>query len=93
MTISEIQLYELLASKLGRPEAKYLVEFVEARVDKKLEEKTITLATKVDIHLLKQDFSNAKVELVKWMVGTGIALAGLMVALMVGMVKYLNATN
>ncbi len=93
MTISEIQLYELLASKLGRPEAQGLVEFVEAKVDKKLDEKTNSLATKEDIHLLKQDISNTKVELVKWMIGTGIALASVMVALMVGMIKYLHAVN
>ena len=93
MTISEIQLYELLASKIGRTEAQGLVEFVEAKVDKKLDEKTNSLATKEDIHLLKQDISNTKVELVKWMIGTGIALASVMVALMVGMAKYLHAVN
>jgi hypothetical protein len=65
MSISDIQLYELLASKLGRSEAQGLVEFVEARVDKKLEEKTNILVT-------KEDLSNVKVELVKWMVATGI---------------------
>ena len=93
MTISEIQLYELLASKIGRTEAQGLVEFVETKVDKKMDEKTNSLATKEDIHLLKQDISNTKVELVKWMIGTGIALASVMVALMVGMVKYLHAMN
>ena len=93
MTISEIQLYELLASKIGRTEAQGLVEFVEAKVDKKVDEKTNSLATKEDILLLKQDISNTKVELVKWMVATGIALASVMVALMVGMVKYLHAVN
>jgi len=98
--ISDIQLYELLASKLGRTEAKGLVEFVEARVDKQLDEKTNTLASKEDIFEVKQemqtmktDIANVKVDLVKWMVGTGIALASVMVALMVGMIKYLHAAN
>jgi cytochrome c-type biogenesis protein CcmH/NrfG len=86
MIISDIQLYELLASKIGRLEAQGLVEFVEAKMDKKLEEKTNILVT-------KEDLSNTKVEIVKWMVATGIALAGIMVALMVGMVKYLHAVN
>ena len=86
MTISEIQLYELLASKLGRPEAQGLVEFVEAKVDKKVDEKTNILVT-------KEDLSNVKVDLIKWMIGTGIALASVMVALMTGMVKYLHAVN
>jgi hypothetical protein len=90
MIISDIQLYELLASKLGRSEAQGLVEFVGASVDKKMEEKTNTLATKEDILLIKQDLSNVKIELIKWMVATGIALAGIIVAFMVGMIKFLH---
>ncbi len=86
MIISDIQLYELLASKIGRSEAQGLVEFVEARMDKKLEEKTNILVT-------KEDLSIAKIELVKWMIATGIALAGVMVALIVGMIKYLQVVN
>jgi len=83
MIISDIQLYELLASKLGRSEAQGLVEFVGASVDKKMEEKTSILVT-------KEDLSNVKVELIKWMVATGIALAGIIVAFMVGMIKFMN---
>ena len=80
MTISEIQLYEILASKLGKEEAKSLVEFVESRAEKKLEEKTAVFATKDDIANLKIEIANAKVDLVRWVVGTGIALAGLIIA-------------
>ena len=80
MTISEIQLYEILASKLGKEEAKSLVEFVESRAEKKLEEKTAVFATKDDIANLKIEIANAKVDLVCWVVGTGIALAGLIIA-------------
>jgi len=104
MTISEIQLYELLASKLGRPEAQGLVEFVETKVANKMDEKMNTLATKEDISYLKQDItflkqemynvkmemSSTKVDLIKWMIGTGIALAGVMAALMVGMIQYIG---
>jgi hypothetical protein len=118
MYISEIQLYELLASKLGRPEAKRLVEFVEAKVDKKLDEKTNMLATKEDLNYLKEDISGVKqdisnvkqdisylkqevfsvktdmadlkVDVIKWVVGTGIALAGVMVALIIGVVQYIG---
>jgi hypothetical protein len=104
MIISDIQLYELLASKIGRSEAQGLVEFVEARVDKKMEEKTNMLATKEDISNVKQDISylkqevfsvktdmaDLKVDVIKWVVGTGIALAGVMVALMVGIIQYLS---
>ena len=118
MYISEIQLYELLASKLGRPEAQGLVEFVEAKVDKKLDEKTNMLATKEDLSYLKEDISGVKqdisnvkqdisylkqeifsvktdmadlkVDVIKWVVGTGIALAGVMVALIIGVVQYIG---
>ncbi len=111
MYISEIQLYELLASKLGRPEAQGLVEFVETKVDKKLDEKTNMLATKEDLNYLKEDISNVKqdisylkqeifsvktdmadlkVDVIKWVVGTGIALAGVMVALIIGVVQYIG---
>ena len=111
MYISEIQLYELLASKLGRSEAQGLVEFVEAKVDKKLDEKTNKLATKEDLNYLKEDISNVKqdisylkqevfsvktdmadlkVDVIKWVVGTGIALAGVMVALIIGVVQYIG---
>ena len=104
MIISDIQLYELLASKIGRSEAQGLVEFVEARVDKKMEEKTNMLATKEDISNVKQDISylkqevfsvktdmaDLKVDVIKWVVGTGIALAGVMVALKVGIIQYLS---
>ncbi len=87
MTISEIQLYEILASKLGKEEAKSLVEFVEIKAEKKLEEKTSVFATKGDIYNVKEEIANlkteianAKVDLVRWVVGTGIALAGLIIA-------------
>jgi hypothetical protein len=100
MTISEIQFYELLSSKIGRHEAQGLVTFMETKMDQKLEEKTMILATKDDIkelkqeiHFIKSDVANVKVDLIKWMVGTGIALSGVMVAVMVGMIKFLHLQN
>ena len=81
MSISEIQLYEILASKLGKEEAKILVEFVESKAEKKLDEKTTVFATKEDIANLKTEIANAKVDVVRWVVGTGIALAGLIIAI------------
>jgi len=35
MVVSEIELYEILSAKIGKPEAKALTEFVEAKVEKK----------------------------------------------------------
>ena len=80
MTISDIQLYEILASKLGKEEAKVLVEFVESKTEKKLDEKVSIFATKEDIANLKTEIANAKVDIVRWVIGTGIALAGLIIA-------------
>ena len=80
MTISDIQLYEILSSKLGKEEAKVLVEFVESKTEKKLDEKVSVFSTKEDIANLKTEIANAKVDIVRWVIGTGIALAGLIIA-------------
>jgi hypothetical protein len=39
MVISEIELFEILSQQLGKDKAKALVEYVEMKVDKRLEEK------------------------------------------------------
>ena len=39
MHVAEIELYEILKSKLGDKEAKTLVEYIETKVEKKFEEK------------------------------------------------------
>lgn len=60
MHLAEIELYEILKSKLGEKEAKNLVEYIEDKVDKKLDEKQDILATKVDL-------ANMKADIIKWM--------------------------
>jgi len=60
MQVAEIELYEILKSKLGEKEAKTLVEYIEAKVEKKLEEKHDILATKTDL-------ANMKADIIKWM--------------------------
>jgi hypothetical protein len=77
MAVSEIHLYEALASKFGKEEAKNLVEFVELKTEKKLNEKTSVFATKEDIANLKIEIAHSKVDIVRWIVATAIALAGL----------------
>lgn len=37
MQVAEIELYEILKTKLGEKEAKTLVEYIEAKVGKELE--------------------------------------------------------
>ena len=55
ISITDIELYEILKAKLGEKEAKSLVEYVEIRIDRKLNDKKDTLATKVDLANLKAD--------------------------------------
>ena len=64
MQVAEIELYEILKPKIGEKEARTLVEYIETKVDRKLEEKKEVLATKQDIADLKmatkQDIADLK---------------------------------
>jgi uncharacterized 2Fe-2S/4Fe-4S cluster protein (DUF4445 family) len=85
MQIAEIELYEILKPKVGEKEAKALVEYIETKVDRKLEEKKDILATKEDlanvkvelkdILATKEDLANVKVELTKDILATKEDLA------------------
>lgn len=74
MQVAEIELYEILKTKLGEKEAKTLVEYIEAKVGKELEEKKDILATKEDINGLKIEIEKVRTEMektrsdiIKWM--------------------------
>lgn len=71
MQVAEIELYEILKTKLGEKEAKTLVEYIEAKVDKKLEEKKDILATKEDLANLKTELmiqiEKTRSDIIKWM--------------------------
>ncbi|HCX90796.1 MAG TPA: hypothetical protein DHT43_09870 [Deltaproteobacteria bacterium] len=74
MQVAEIELYEILKPKIGEKEARTLVEYIETKVDRKLEERKDVLATKEDIAYLKQDIANLEIKLektradiIKWM--------------------------
>jgi hypothetical protein len=54
--ISEIELFEILKAKIGEKKAKTLVEYIEAKVEKKFIEKK-------DLFVTKEDLANAKAEL------------------------------
>lgn len=62
MTISEIDLYDILSEKLGKEQAKALTEYVELKAEKHLNDKTLVFAT-------KEDFANAKVDIIRWVFG------------------------
>ena len=55
---------------------------VENKVVSGLNEKTTVFATKEDIAKLDTKISAAKVDIIKWMVATAIAIVGLTLALM-----------
>jgi hypothetical protein len=71
MQIAEIELYELLKSKLGDKEAKVLVEYIETKVDKEFTNKVDLLATKIDLEKLngslRTEIEKVKSEVIKWM--------------------------
>ena len=64
----ELRVYEIFKSKLGEKEAESIIEYFSAKADAKYEEKKETLAT-------KQDLSEAKVDLIKWIFGFFTVLA------------------
>ncbi len=78
MQVAEIELYEILKSKVGEKEAKTLVEYIEAKVEKKFEDKKDILATKedlanfktdlmVEIEKVRTEMQKMKADIIKWM--------------------------
>jgi hypothetical protein len=67
MTVTTIDLYNILRSKIGESEAKTLVEFVEQKVQSQLKEEMNSFATKEDIHLLELKIEKVRSDLIKWM--------------------------
>jgi hypothetical protein len=67
MQVAEIELYEILKSKVGEKEAKTLVEYIEAKVEKKFEDKKDILATKQDIANLEIKIEKTRSDIIKWM--------------------------
>ena len=69
MSVSEIQLYQLLKSKIGETEAEQLVSFVKGEVESQFLNKQNGLAIKGDldreISHLREDMMNMKAELLK----------------------------
>jgi len=67
MTVTTIDLYNILRSKIGESEAKTLVEFVEQKVQTQLKEDMNSFATKEDVHLLELKIEKVRSDLIKWM--------------------------
>ena len=77
MSVSKIQLYNILKTKLGDKEAQTLVEFVQKEVKAELEIGKDNLATKQDLSALKEelkeDMSKMKAELLRTVYIVGLA--------------------
>jgi len=67
MTVTTLDLYQILQSKLGDKEAKALVEFVEQKVQSHLKEEMNSFATKSDIHYLDVKIEKVRADMIKWM--------------------------
>ena len=67
MTVTTLDVYNILRSKIGEKEAKTLVEFVEQKVTETFENKKDELATKNDICNLDGRIEKTKAEIIKWM--------------------------
>jgi hypothetical protein len=80
MIVSEIKLFEMLKAKLGQQEAEAFVEILENKVDRKFEEAKQTLVAKEDLLKLQVEIEKRFNQLIIWVVGTGIAVAGLIIA-------------
>ncbi len=57
MVVSQKELYEILSAKIGKPEAKALTEFVEAKAEKQLIDKLPAFATKEDLFANREEFA------------------------------------
>ncbi len=60
MSVSEIQLFQILKSKIGEKEAEELVLYVKTEVKAEFDNKKEILAT-------KEDLANVKADIIKWM--------------------------
>lgn len=80
MLVTEMQLYEALKAKIGEEQAKAITAYVEAKFEFKKE----FLATKDDIKVavseVKAEIISSKVDILRWMIGTMLAVSGLIIA-------------
>ena len=67
MSVSEIQLFQILKNKIGEKEAEELESYVKSEIKNEFENKKDVLASKEDVLLVKEDLANVKSEIIKWM--------------------------
>jgi hypothetical protein len=92
MLVSEIELFQILSQQLGADKAKTLVEYVETKIEKRLEEKTNVFSTKEDIGNLRVEIKETKAEIIKWMfifwAGSVSVISGIMIAILNAYLKH-----
>ena len=94
MVVSELRIYEFLTKELKIEDAaakryvqdivraeEKLEQQVETKIDKKFEDAKSTLATKEDIHILREEISQKHNDLLKWMIVMWITQLGAIVAI------------
>jgi len=71
MTVTTIDLFNILKVRIGEGEAKALVEYIEMQVKDNLEENMTAYATKADlkeeVHKLEIKLEKMRSDLIKWM--------------------------
>ncbi len=91
MTITQIDLYNILKTKVGEKEAQALVGFVESEVAEKFNDKKDIFSSKKDLSDLrgdlKSEIKDAKVDTIKWIVGMSILQIATLVAIMKAFIK------
>ncbi|HEY9005972.1 hypothetical protein [Ohtaekwangia sp.] len=96
MSINQIELYNLLKSRLGDREAKALVQFVSESVSEKMEAQRIDLATREDVKGIELAMKGLEVKIeagfkdqLKWLIVLMMGFSSLILAL----VKFLPLIN
>jgi hypothetical protein len=93
MTVTTLDLYNILRSKIGEGEAKALVEFVEHKITQQIEGEIIGLATRSDLMTTEGSLRNdiakldvkiekTKAEIIKWMFIFWAGQTGIMVGIL-----------
>lgn len=86
MTVTTLEMYDILKSKIGETEAKTLVEFVEQKVSDQVNQEVSGLATKGDllreIARLELKIKNTKAAIIKWMFIFWAGQTGIMVGIL-----------
>ncbi len=74
-SVSLTQLYDILSLKFGKQEAQSIVQFIETKIESKVEEQTKGLATREDVLHLEIKMEKGFKEQTRWMLGIFITLA------------------